>query len=254
MSAAYEATAAPVSFSARLVADFARDGFVVVRSFFNAFQVESMQRRLDAYVREVVPRLPKDKALYERSGQAETLKYLSGIDVFDPAFFGRLYVGEQLVGLAELLLDGPVRGDCLTWFDKPPRIGLPTPPHQDAFYWMIEPVEGLTVWIALDPVDEENGCVRYVPGSHLRGMRPHARTQTKGFSQGIADFGDEDRAAEMGPHLQPGDVLVHHAMTIHRADGNTSDRHRRALGAVYFSRRSVQDAERLAAYQKTLER
>ena len=76
------------------------------------------------------------------------------------------------------------------------------------------------VWIALDPVDEENGCVRYVPGSHL----------------------------------QPGDVLVHHAMTIHRADGNTSDRHRRALGAVYFSRRSVQDAERLAAYQKTLER
>lgn len=238
--------------SVRIKEEFDRDGFVVLRSFFHALDIERINDRIEAYVKEIVPLLPKGKAFYETAGQPDTLKYLSGIEMFDPAFFGRMYMGEKLVGLAELLLGGPVRGHSLSWFNKPPRVGLPTPAHQDGYYWMLEPNEGLTMWIALDPVDDENGCVRYVPGSHRRGMREHARTQTLGFSQGIPDFGDEDMASEVGPHLQPGDVLVHQAMTIHRADGNPSDRHRRALGSVYFSRRAVQDVERMAAYEKTL--
>ena len=30
-------------------------------------------------------------------------------------------------------------------------------------------------------------------------------------------------------------MLVHHGLTIHRADGNTSNRHRRAMGSVYYA-------------------
>jgi len=32
------------------------------------------------------------------------------------------------------------------------------------------------MWMALEPVDEGNGCVRYVQGSHLKGMRPRGKT------------------------------------------------------------------------------
>ena len=103
-------------------------------------------------------------------------------------------------------------------------------------------------------MDEENGCVRYVHGSHEWGMRTHGRTKTLGFSQGVTDYGtDSDIAHEKALPAKPGDLLVHHCMTIHRADGNQSaDRTRRALGFIYYSERAAVDEEAHAAYQKRL--
>ena len=40
------------------------------------------------------------------------------------------------------------------------------------------------MWLALDEVDETNGCLCYVPGSHRQGLREHARTRTLGFLRG----------------------------------------------------------------------
>ena len=110
------------------------------------------------------------------------------------------------------------------------------------------------MWFALDDVDEENGCVRYVPGSHRKGMREHARTNTLGFSQGIVDYPtDSDREAETAFPAKAGDLLVHDALTIHRADANHSEtRSRRALGFIYYSERAREDAAAHAAYQRQL--
>jgi phytanoyl-CoA hydroxylase len=106
----------------------------------------------------------------------------------------------------------------------------------------------------LDDVDEVNGCVRYVPGSHRRGMRRHARTETLGFSQGIVDYPTrQDQQGELAMRAAAGDLLVHDAMTIHRADGSQSaSRSRRALGFVYYSHRAREDTEAHAAYQRKL--
>jgi phytanoyl-CoA hydroxylase len=35
---------------------------------------------------------------------------------------------------------------------------------------MLDPCEALTMWLVLEKVDEENGCVRYVRGSHKHGI------------------------------------------------------------------------------------
>jgi phytanoyl-CoA hydroxylase len=85
-------------------------------------------------------------------------------------------------------------------------------------------------------------------------MRPHGRTQVLGFSQGITDFGTADDLANEVPFpAKPGDLLVHHALTIHRADGNRSaDRTRQALGFIYYSDRAREDAVAHAAYQRRL--
>ena len=49
---------------------------------------------------------------------------------------------------------------------KPPG-GQDKPPHQDQSYFRVVPEDSLvTAWIALDAATEENGCMRYVPGSH----------------------------------------------------------------------------------------
>lgn len=134
-------------------------------------------------------------------------------------------------------------------------IGKPTPPHQDGYYFMLNPSVAVTMWMALEPADEENGCVKYVKGSHQKSMRPHGRTKTLGFSQGIVDFGtDDDMANEVAFPAKPGDLLVHHSLTIHRAGGNTSKtRSRKALGLIYFGESAKEDVEAKKAYQQKLQ-
>jgi phytanoyl-CoA hydroxylase len=101
-------------------------------------------------------------------------------------------------------------------------------------------------------VDEENGCVRYLPGSHREGMRPHRRTTVLGFSQGMSNYGTEDCAREVPVCAEPGDLLLHHSMTVHRANANPSSRPRRALGFVYFAERAKEDAKKAKSYRQQL--
>ena len=44
--------------------------------------------------------------------------------------------------------------------------------HQDASYWPLTPSKVVTAWLAIDDVDEENGPMTVVPGSHVHGQIP----------------------------------------------------------------------------------
>lgn len=141
----------------------------------------------------------------------------------------------------------------MQYFNKPPRIGQPTPPHQDGYFFMLNPNEAITMWMALENVDEENGCVRYFKGSHLKGMRPHAKTKILGFSQAISDYSAEDKNNEIWFETKPGDLLAHHSLTIHRADNNKSlNRTRKALGFIYYAEKAKEDTLAKAEYQAKL--
>jgi len=167
-------------------------------------------------------------------------------------FFGG-FMNSSPKRLAEELLGEPVVGKNLQYFNKPPGTGQATPAHQDGYYFMLEPCRALTMWMALDPVDEENGCVRYLRGSHLDGMRPHGRTQTLGFSQGIVNFGNNETREEVPCPANPGDLLAHHALTIHRADANlSSTRSRRALGFIFYGKSAREDKAAHETYQRKL--
>jgi phytanoyl-CoA hydroxylase len=117
---------------------------------------------------------------------------------------------------------------------------------------MLEPNEAITLWLALDDIDEENGCIRYVRGTHREGMRPHQRSDVVGFSQGLPDYSDEDMGREEPIRARPGDLFAHHSMTVHRADANPSPRRRAALGFVYFAESAREDAERAERYRQEL--
>jgi phytanoyl-CoA hydroxylase len=234
-------------------AAFQQDGYIAIRNFLATDEMAELYANLERVIKEVVPMLPREQAFYEELGKSETLKQIQHLETNDP-FFGSLFFDNKLEELAEILFDCPVKGVNMQYFNKPPLVGKATPPHQDGYYFMLEPCEAVTMWLALDHVDEENGCVRYVEGSHRRGMREHGRTQTLGFSQGVVDYGTPiDLANEVAIPAKPGDLLAHHAMIIHRADGNRSaTRTRRALGSVYYSERAKVDEEAHAAYQKKL--
>lgn len=237
----------------QLISAFETDGFVAIPSFLTDAELEDLRTNVARFINERIPTLSREQVFYEDIHDVHSLKQIQHMEEHDP-WFGDLFLSSRFHRLAELLLKGAVIGKNLQYFNKPAGVGKPTPAHQDGFYFMLDPCEAITMWLALDDVDEENGCVRYVPGSHRLGMRSHARTKTLGFSQGITDYPtDKDRVLETPIIAKPGDLLVHDAMTIHRADGNHSkNRSRRALGFVYFSERAREDSAAQAAYQQRL--
>ena len=239
---------------ATLKNQFDRDGFVVVRQLLAPAELDELQRNLERYIRDVVPNLPAADAFFTDRERPETLKQLQ--HMAGDAFFRDYPANPALMELATALIGEAVQGDEPEWFNKPAGTNSPTPPHQDNYYFCLTPPHVATLWMALDAIDDENGCLRYVRGSHLRGVRPHTRSSILGFSQTIADFGNEpnDRAAEVAVHLQPGDVVAHHGNTIHRADANRSPtRQRRAFAIVYRSLSCRRDEAAHARYRAALE-
>lgn len=230
-----------------------QDGVVRLRGFFDSAEMQKLDVALKRYVDYILPVVPSADAFYEHSDDSRTLKQLQRMDEHDP-FFTAFGFQEKLVHLAQLLLAQPVRSMGVEWFNKPARVGRPTPPHQDGYYFCLEPDEALTIWIALEDVDEQNGCLRYVRGSHTCGIRPHGQSEVLGFSQTILDFGDGDRRNEFVGTAQRGDALVHHSATIHWAGANRSVRSRRSLAVVYRSERSRRDEEAFERYLQSSRR
>lgn len=235
---------------AALKPSYDTDGYVVIRSFLAPGELQGLTENLDRYIRDVVPHVPAGDAFYDDQARPRTLKQLHRIE--QDSFFAQYLQHPLWNCAAEALLGEPARLPTgAEWFNKPPGTEHATPPHQDNFYFCLTPPQVLTMWLALDPVDEENGCLRYIPGSHLRGVRQHRRTKTLGFSQGIADYGDADRAREVAIFAQPGDVLIHHGNMIHRADANRSPtRRRRSFGMVFQAVSCRRDEEAFARYSQ----
>lgn len=224
-----------------------RDGFAVVRGFLGAADLAELTRELDRYIRDVVPLLPDSAAFFLDRSRPETLKQLQ-LMTGDP-YFAEYANHPRWHALAHSLVGEEVTCMGPEWFNKSPGSDSPTPPHQDNYYFNLAPPNVVTVWLALDTVDDANGCLRYVAGSHLRGVRPHGRSSILGFSQGITDYADSDRANEAAIHLQPGDAVAHHGNTIHRAEPNLSDRHRRAFAMVFRGASCRRDEAAFARYQ-----
>lgn len=232
---------------------FYRDGFVKLPGFLSAKDLKEFNQRIDDVINTIVPGLPPEEVFYETRGEVETLKQIQRVWQHD-AWIAQHFHDGVFKAWAQALLGGEVVPKNLQYFNKPAGVGRATPAHQDGYYFLLNPCEAVTLWLALDDVDEENGCVRYIPGSHRRGLREHQRTDVLGFSQGIADYPTaEDMESEVPVPARAGDLLIHHALTVHRADANRSrSRSRRALGWVYFSESAAEDADAQLAYQQQL--
>ncbi len=238
---------------AHLKPAFDRDGYVVVRQLLMPAEFDELRGHLDRYLREMVPVLPASDAFYEQdSSHPESLKQLHRME--QDAYFAAYCTHPAWQALAEALLGESAAAKHPEWFNKPPQSLAATPPHQDNYYFCLRPCQVVTVWMALDAVDDENACLRYIPGSHLRGVRPHTRSGVLGFSQRISDYGPDDAAREVPIHLQPGDVVAHHGNLIHLSGVNRSaTRHRRAFALVFQGESCRRDEAAFAAYQAALQ-
>ncbi len=226
-------------------------GYVAVNRFLTKDQVNELKNHTERFIKDIVPTIPSEEVYYENKEDPSTLKQIQRMDDYD-SYFKKLADSKEVTGLAELLLGGRALLKNVQYFNKIPKQGKETPAHQDGYYFMIKPQVAVTMWLSLGEADAENGAVCYIPGSHKKGMREHGKTSLLGFSQGIADWSDEDSKAELQMKASAGDILVHHSLTIHRANANGSKRHRRAIGFIFYRSDVVIDEEAHAEYKNKL--
>jgi phytanoyl-CoA hydroxylase len=238
--------------TADLAHAFKLNGFVVVPNFVAGDALTTLTTTVDRYLKETAPRLPDTDVFYEDKADRTTIKQMQHMHRHEPYFAEFLH--GRAAQLAEVLLGEPVAPQGVEYFNKPAKIGKPTPAHQDGYYFKLLPNHALTLWLALESVDAENGCVRYVQGSHRHGLRAHGRSGVLGFSQGMLDFPQpDDLAHAVACPAVAGDLLCHHSLTIHWAEGNKSpNRTRRAIGLVYYAASCQDDVVAKQAYHEQL--
>ncbi len=230
---------------------FDRDGYVHIAGFLSPTELADVLENLDRYKREVAPILADDRVLYDKIGDEKLLKQLVDMQNAD-GFFGKWLKSERTCSLANDLLGEEAAPQTLEYFEKAPQQGTPTPPHQDGYYFCLKPSKALTIWVAIDDCDDENGCLYYIRGSHREGIINHESSSVTGFSQGLPSEHLSRREA-VAMHVSAGDCLIHDSATVHYAGPNKSDRWRRSFGLVFYAANARRDEVAWERYRASVE-
>ena len=122
------------------------------------------------------------------------------------------------------------------FFCKMPGDGQAVAWHQDASYWPLSPSKAVTAWLAIDDADEENGCMRFISGSHRFGhmtFRPSDPSEHNVLNQTIDN--PEQYGSFVWNPLQAGQISIHSDLLLHGSEANHSTRRRCGLTLRYCS-------------------
>jgi len=130
----------------------------------------------------------------------------------------------RILDAVETLLGPNLLAWNTNWFSKMPGEKTYVGWHQDGTYWNLRPPTVVTAWVALSPSISTNGCMRVIPGTHLKPMLPQRETYIpeNALSRGqeIAVEVDERQAVDL--NLQPGEMSLHHIWIVHGSNANSS--------------------------------
>ena len=196
------------------IATFHQDGFIVPEYKLPAGTLESIRRDTDSLIGD----------------DPEMHQFVPTLIDHDPKFIE--YARDPtLLDMVEQIA-GP---DFVLWnvslFGKPAHDGKKVPWHQDGEYWPIRPLATTRVWIALDDSTPENGCLRYVRGSHRRheiAAHHEAKDHSLLLQYGI-DPTELDLDNVFDLELEAGGMGIHDVFMVHGSEANITATPRRAL-------------------------
>ena len=213
------------------VMQYRREGYTCCDQVLDAATMSSLSVWVDRYIADRPALRPEhlDKPHVE---DRSLLRYCGHPDLLDAV---EAFIGPNIVLFSTHLIS-KAAGD-----------GLAVPWHQDANYWPLEPMEVITLWLAIDPSDEDNGCMRVIPGTHTLGPIDHVQDEhpeTKVLHERLPDDRiDEGKA--ICCVLPRGGASFHAPYLSHGSLPNTSGRSRCGLTMRFMpaSTRMQRDGE-----------
>jgi hypothetical protein len=158
----------------------------------------------------------------------------------DPALFEWL-LDDDVLDLVEPILGPDIALFSSHFICKPAGTGKRVPWHEDSAYWRgrMEPMEVVTVWLAVDPSTPANGCMRVIPGTHR-----HGYSEYEAIDKSTAVFDSEikrtqfDQSKAVDCVLAAGECSLHDGRLIHGSAANTGAMRRCGYTMRYISTRT----------------
>lgn len=207
------------------VAQFKRDGFLVVRGMYSADEVAE----IGAWTDEVAnyPEVPGKYMMYFEKSRSDGSRILCRIENFVPHHkgFAKLITDcrmqqavSELFGAEAVLFKDKIN------FKLPGGDGFKA--HQDVQAGWDEFADlHITAMVAIDATNEANGSLEMIAGMHTQGV----------LGEMWAPLTDEDtnHVAYQPVHCQPGDAVFFDSYAPHRSEPNRTDTARRVLYITY---------------------
>ncbi|QKT04485.1 phytanoyl-CoA dioxygenase family protein [Ectothiorhodospiraceae bacterium 2226] len=222
-------------------AQFEAEGYLILRALVGPAEVarlralagEALARAEAPLEYEAQVGYPGAPASLDAPG-GRTVRRLLQAYARHPAFAARAL--DPLVGeyLHALLGSRPhlaqAHHNCI--MTKHPGYSSATLWHQDVRYWQYARPELISAWLALGRERPENGCLYVLPGTH---RVPLARERFDDALFLRTDLPENQPLIDsrVAVELEPGDVLLFHARTLHAAGANRTDEVKLSLVFTY---------------------
>lgn len=223
---------------AEQIEQYQNEGWLIVEDFLSAAELESMNTAVD----EAVAVMGGNKVtgehndeIVDRKGSYYDQVFLQRVNLWRvndtiKGFFLNPELGQMLCRLTGI--DG-----IRVWHDqtlqKQPW-GNPSSWHMDVPNWSFHSRNSISMWIALNDATIQNGCMYYMPRSHLAGDFE----RKGGFTPNVGAFFDEYpefRDVEPVPaEMKAGSVGFHNSLLAHSAGPNMTPYPRRAMTCAYM--------------------
>lgn len=206
---------------------FDKHGYVVVPEVISADELEKYREIYDAFLNGTIDVGKNRSDLGAGLGankSGENITQIMWPSDFVDGLLGMTY-HKKMLAVARSLYGDDMEMDFDMLINKAPHTNTMTPWHQDAAYWIKMPDKrAVSCWLALDQATIDNGCMWYVPGSHLLPLRPHVSAHAQGALRC-----DASESEGVCIELPPGSCVMHHGGTLHYSRGNTTGNQRRAF-------------------------
>jgi ectoine hydroxylase-related dioxygenase (phytanoyl-CoA dioxygenase family) len=224
---------------------FDRDGWLVVRRVVTPAEVAAMQALFTTIIPDVPYPRGSDGVIRELTGMARAHPPLDAI-ARDPRF-GALAAAALGASKIQFLQDSLLY--------KPAHDGGSVEWHQDHTYvGFLVPARVIAIRIALLPEHPRNGCMRAVTGSHHWGpIGANHSLRAASVTSLATELSEPQRAALADAatlELEPGDVSIHHCLTVHGSGPNHGADPRRTIILRMFDAECRLDATRLPEHMR----
>jgi ectoine hydroxylase-related dioxygenase (phytanoyl-CoA dioxygenase family) len=213
-------TMQPKKLPAEQLRFFNEEGYLSGFRVFNEDQVKQNRLRSDALL---------EKFIKEGKGSY-------AIDRFQDRFatIYDLATAPSILDIVEDII-GP---DIVCWathyFCKMPGDDMGVSWHQDCSYWALTPSKTVTVWLAIDDADRQNGCMRVIPGSHLHGHLSFEESNSSEHNVLTQTIPGAERFGKpVDIELKAGEISLHSDLLVHGSLPNRSKRRRCGLTLRY---------------------
>jgi len=233
--------------------NYSKNGFCIIRNFFKIKEINLINNELKKIEKNISKFKIRKRDINLSNG---IINSMHGLTKYSK-FFKKISENKNLIKACSVAIKKyPVFREA-EFFAKPAKVGLPSPYHQDNYYWNIKNGNGLTAWISLNKTSKANGTLKYLLGSHKIGVLKHVNSFAPGSSQKIPNnkiIKLKKKYKEISPCLKPGDILLHSSEIVHGSEANKSSKPRRGLTLQYQPKGSVIDKFGLKKYLRNLYR